>query len=778
MITKINKLKNFGIYQDFTWGALPEFKRFNLIYGWNRSGKSTLSRVFSSCEKEIRYDDEIFKNYPENGEFEISTNSGLTIKSSHIEGNNLQIKVFNQDFISDNISFEPSEYCNAIIYLSEEDIESKKQLEDLKAKFTTLKKEYELSKINKVEKEKIKNGFLTGVGREISNILFDKTYNKAKAEAKIIEIGIDKFEDKELSEEIKNKFEQICKSKPRNQIPLFKKIPVEPSNNLKDVYIKAKGLLEKEVVSETLERLKTDIDLNNWVKTGFEIHKSKDEFGTCLFCQNPITNQLFDSLSRHFSKDYTELQSTIEYTIKKNKELIISYSYIENSDLNPDLKPQFDLLINRINENIKKHNDWLLYDVESLLELKNVNPFDKDLQEMIKEPGDYVLNINNEIENLNEIILKHNEIVNNHSEEVKKARESLELHTISTALVKEDYKKMVKEFTDCGKVEKEASEKLNINLEKTGILEKQNSKIGEAIGKINKHLREFFGREEIVLDLDETKKGYVITRNGIAAKNLSEGEKTAIAFSYFIVKVEENDFKINNGIIFIDDPISSFDSNFIYHCFSLINTHFTDVGQLFISTHNFHFFNLTKEWFFNKNSNTNKANYKLSNEGKPIKPMPCEFYMINNYTEDNVRKASIGLLDKTLGKYKSEYQFLFSCLNKFIKSTPDFADLYSIGNIARRFFDIFADFKVPDSRDQKQKMELIISEINASKEHISAIECAKVYKLINEFSHNYNPVSAIEHTDKQECIEAVSIVLKTIELSDPKHYDILLKNCL
>ena len=64
MITKISKLKNFGIFHDFSWKTeLPEFKRFNLIYGWNRSGKTTVSRIFGSCEKKCCYDKEKFEQY-------------------------------------------------------------------------------------------------------------------------------------------------------------------------------------------------------------------------------------------------------------------------------------------------------------------------------------------------------------------------------------------------------------------------------------------------------------------------------------------------------------------------------------------------------------------------------------------------------------------------------------------------------------------------------------------------------------------------------------------
>ena len=118
--------------------------------------------------------------------------------------------------------------------------------------------------------------------------------------------------------------------------------------------------------------------------------------------------------------------------------------------------------------------------------------------------------------------------------------------------------------------EQKAKAAIEVNNASINILEQKTSNIGKAIQKINKHLKEFFGREEIKLELDGDKNGYIIKRDGKIAKNLSEGEKTAIAFSYFVVKVEEKEFKIKDGIIFIDDPISSFDSNFIYHTFSLI----------------------------------------------------------------------------------------------------------------------------------------------------------------------------------------------------------------
>jgi len=94
MITKIEKIKNLGIFTDYKWDSnLPEFKRFNLIYGWNGSGKTALSQLFASFEtgkSEI---------YPEL-EYEIQTADGNFTQKNVF---NTKIRVFNQEYISENI---------------------------------------------------------------------------------------------------------------------------------------------------------------------------------------------------------------------------------------------------------------------------------------------------------------------------------------------------------------------------------------------------------------------------------------------------------------------------------------------------------------------------------------------------------------------------------------------------------------------------------------------------------------------------------------------------
>lgn len=784
MIASIKKLKNFGIYEDYSWdnSVLPKFSKFNLIYGWNRSGKTTISRVFSSCEKKMLFDEEKFKQYPEKGEYELELTDGSNIKSSTVTSGTTTIKVFNQDFIDENIFFQPSNTnCIPIVYVSDEDIKAKQHLEKITEDLKITSNE--LDQINKQYRILLdsKNNFLTGLGREISNLLFDKTYNRTKIESKLSTLDFSDLKKYILTDSDKQKYKTLSKTESAGE-------PISALNKYNDFFFKSyfeaiKKLVSKQIISQLLERLKNkhdadhglDEDLNAWVKQGFEIHKQKNVLDRCLFCDSVISGDVFQNLAKHFSQDYEQLQSSIESQVRLLNSWKLDSLISENIQIHADLKVKFSALINELNELIKNQNQWI-FGTTAILEQKIRNPFDPDLVDMLHESSEFREEINKKIDEINEIIKEHNQKISSHKSDILHLRELLELDAIASALSTYEFVKKEQEITDLAQLQKSKLELVDKLDSEIATLQKQTSNIGLAINKINAHLHKFFGGDEIQLELSEDKKGYIIKRGKNIAKNLSEGEKTAIALSYFIVKVEENSFNLSEGIVFIDDPISSLDSNFIYHCYALLSSHFSKAKQLFISTHNFQLFNLMKDWLIDKNNHAAKDNFKRKQQNKPLKDMPCCFYMVENYLDGQSRKARIVKLDETLRKYKSEYHFLFSLLKKFQLSDPSYADFYTIGNVSRRFFDIFADFKVPDSRDQRQKMEFIVNEANTNlsgNDVISEQDWLKAFKLINEFSHNHDPMSTIEHKDKTESGKAIEILLDIVKKSDEKHYQIL-----
>jgi len=295
------------------------------------------------------------------------------------------------------------------------------------------------------------------LGREIANILFDKSYNKIKAENKINTIGVNNFADKALSDEDKKKYEAISKSEAgKTQNPLSDckfsfSFQNEVIDSFEKIFEKVEALLGKKVVSETLDRLKDDQVLNSWVKQGFDLHKTKEEKEKCLFCQKPLEKDFLTTLSKHFSKDYEDLQSAIanlKTEILKLKQVEIA---TKNDDLYPDLKKEYTSRAKELNEVIKKINTWI-DEAAKLLQEKYNNPLVSVSSS--QNQNIFLTSYNGKILELNKIINEHNEKAKNHANEVEKAREKLELHTIATALANQDYKKMVKDCEEASKKRK------------------------------------------------------------------------------------------------------------------------------------------------------------------------------------------------------------------------------------------------------------------------------------------------------------------------------------
>ena len=77
-IKKVNKIKNLHIYSNFRWSAdIPEFSKFNLIYGWNGVGKTTLSNIFSFFDSTLKY------KFEKEVEFELETTDSVKYDQSY-----------------------------------------------------------------------------------------------------------------------------------------------------------------------------------------------------------------------------------------------------------------------------------------------------------------------------------------------------------------------------------------------------------------------------------------------------------------------------------------------------------------------------------------------------------------------------------------------------------------------------------------------------------------------------------------------------------------------
>lgn len=752
MLKRINYIKNFGLFKDFKWDSknnLSDFNKYNLIYGWNFSGKTTLSRIIRSFEQGK------IPEYYENCDFEVvEEENGQENKiGPHNLGSTKCIyRVYNEDFINENISWNDNK-ANPIFILGEENIKIKKEIDSLEKEEEELQK----SKKNyKKEFDKLNDLFnkqYTDIARhfEQQDLPIKSRYNRKDFKAvvdKLMNLSDDAIynyilDDNEIKKLIKIRKEE-CKALEKINIRVFEDFNEE-------YYNKIYKLLNKEIIGEIIEKLKNDTKLNEWIRTGLEIHNGKEY---CEFCGNKLNENILEKYRRHFSQEYEEIIKTLNDN--KNKiEIFINYieqieKKIYNSD-NVHSKIRNEYL--NIKDNLILNLEQYKMEIKSLLLIadeKIKNPFklcDFNKQNII----DIMFKTNDLFSQLNQKINEHNDIIANIQKEREKAFERYEHHEAAIFIKnnKSEFESMRELKISISKIDEKIK---NINNQITLISDKIYD-ISKASEKINKYLKILLNYEHIYFE-PYGKESFKIIRDGKEANYLSSGEKTAISFAYFLTRLEDKGSDLANTIVFIDDPISSLDSNIIYNTYALISENIDKCKQIFISTHNFEFFNLLKVCF--------GVDRRRREIGSIIREEDRSLYIVERqHIFQKERISCLKGMPSLLTEYNSEYHYLYQKI-KDILNTQDinYEDCYGLPNIVRRFLEAFIGFKYSGSLRGKI-CELFDDEC----------EQRKVYRFVNELSHQDNFDRSINFTDVyMQCKEIVEIVIKAIEKKDPEHY--------
>jgi wobble nucleotide-excising tRNase len=297
-IKNIQKLKNFGIFQNHTNANAKDFGKYNLFYGWNGSGKSTLSDVFRCIENKTTS-----SKFP-SSEFTVSVDSHAAITQANAAGSDLNVYTFNHDFIDENISW--NSVVKSILLVDKEKIEERVKLEELK-------KEQEVdSKARDIEAEAIRkldvtvSKFGTDSARHMKTSLqsIDTTdsyylnYDKRKF-GKFIDDHLEESKSDDPLLDDQKIVELTNSAKPDQKSP----ITFNQQTINQETFTKAKkrldDLLKTSVVSKTIQRLVEHGDIKSWVETGLDLHKRHDT-NQCEFCGNAITEERTKQLEAHF----------------------------------------------------------------------------------------------------------------------------------------------------------------------------------------------------------------------------------------------------------------------------------------------------------------------------------------------------------------------------------------------------------------------------------------------------------------------------------------------
>ncbi|MGG6312406.1 AAA family ATPase [Paenibacillus macerans] len=743
MIDHIKEINNFGIYHAFSKNAtLCCFKQFNLFYGWNGSGKSTLSRLFNILEKKAIPQEFI------NSDFKIILEDGLVITKNNLVDFSRKIFVFNQEFIGENINWNES--LKSLLLISEEKIDEHNCLQKLIQKRQELLHEEQQLRISIDNENKEIDSFLSATAKKIKQHFqvidtsdrYYFNYNKTKLEGIITNIDHStKF--KVLSEDEVAKITTSINPTSKDTIDLsVSGLSIE---NYQEAAGRLSKLIKTSVITYSIERLRNNSEINKWVEEGYHLHKN-NRSTNCEFCGQNLPKERIQELDNHFSDVYKEFLNKLNNAYSWILLNRIKGELPVTSALYEELKNEYNEGVNEIINITNKIND-LLDSWNKIIEQKIKDPFNTNFQEITFDESVF-LTYNKSLGKIKKIVESHNNKTNNFKLETDRLKKMLEYHFMLKAI--DDFKFISRQTKIRNQQEKKRGIENSIKANNKEVADLESLLSNEVFGAsvFNKLIHSFLGHSELSLRFDNRDKGYRIIRNNRLAKNLSEGEKTAIAFVYFIVKLKENGNKISDSIVVIDDPISSFDSNNLFHAYSFLINEFHEAHQLFILTHNFVFYKLLRDWLSFRDR-----------KGK------SSFYTIETVHSGDERGSQIKNTNSALLNYNSEYHYVFSRIYDYKnKSDLNLDDAFLVSNLCRKLLESFLSFKFPKKR---RSFNQLVSDAISDRTRRE-----RIYRFINKYSHN-ETIEFEDNTIDNLLAESSNIVVEVLELIkelDLNHY--------
>ena len=779
-IKKID-IKDFGCYKDYKQhsqsGIGNDFNdgRINIFYGRNYSGKSTYSKIFQSIE---------LKQLPEKYEkidFEVKLANHRIIKSNEI-GSELPIdcKVFNQRFIDDNIYLHNDNKLNSFqISIGSDTNETLKKIEDIRLnelkprneKLLQIKsditKKQQKTKITKdsldsklrTTASKIKNlknpSVVVGNKYDIRDI--KEEFEKYSAHFPILPLQDDEKAVAELEKNVEQAKIRILE-KNINKPQKIDLVSFDKNFNFTLFLENTKKLLSKVVsVSNILDEYKDSPDKINWIKHGVDIHGDNPE--KCVFCGNSIDSDLIKNLKLAFSDELRSLENElllqnnrIKSEIQKldaipniNKEDYFKDSVSDIQNINKDIENNTDNR-KRVLEILESKISEKQRDIFSKIEINDLNWIDfSEIQVEINSLYDDTIK---QIEQFEDRKTKSLDFLRRYyivkefpvpeftklSQEVDQLQEDMEKINLEQKILNEEKEKFEKDISE---------------------LEGSLKSESEAVKRINMILQNSLAHSEMSLKSVDDEEGiyFEVSRNEERAYNLSEGEKSLIAFAYYITRLESlSTEEKSKTILFIDDPVSSLDENNIFYIYNLIFCLLEkkEFLQYFLSTHNLDFLKYTNRF-------SNKKDYYLIEKIKEAENIPSKSYIKNlpNYLSNKV----------------TEFVFLFEQIYRVATEDEDennFSVFYNFPNNGRKFIETLLYFKYPDYKTNND---------NKIINYFGGENAPFIQRINNEYSHGEdrfdrtrNPINTCEFKHDAR------IILGVLHRNDPEQFKSFLNN--
>lgn len=630
----------------FKDNKLEGLKRKNFIYGKNGTGKSSITEAISNQYSD-NYDIHIFQGF----QSVVSENGELNAISLGEVNSEIQPKIDKQN---ENIKklLEDTSEPNGVY---ENTFSKYKKSESL---YNDLNKEIEQF-YSKAASE-IKNNYTEWVSINYNKNNFKNDINNAIS----------------LSEEEILEYKSIVK---QNTIKIGEEISFfEPK--VDKLINEVNGLITKNITKTALLKFNSKEEMN-WVKEGIAIHSNIDK---CAFCGSEIEEGRLKDLNSYFDDEIKNLENSINQSIEDTKTIIREIE--KNPEPNKmEFYPKFHAKIDELYvKTMKIKQDYKIYleELINTLEVRKENIFIA-----LDELNIGVVPTFKEVKELYHSVYLDNKQFGTRLEENKKlSKKRLKLNEVSNQLISYEYSQKIKKL---GQYEYDMKNKKETLDEQKRILIKEKDKLkklmsqtideGKAVENINNLLKRLGNQSFSLVNVkNENQKGQyrLIGYDGKPRniETLSTGEKNILAFLWFVYNLENLEKNIEKQtIIVFDDPMNSNDDTVQYLIISKLQELLRNLGdrQLFILTHNIHFYlNVRYHWW-----NGSKSDKKT-------------FHLIKNDIKTRIR-----IIENKDEDLKTSYDALWSEVEWLYNNKRPNAMLNSL----RRIFETYAKFNKIDN---------------------------------------------------------------------------------
>jgi wobble nucleotide-excising tRNase len=764
IISKISSISGIHVFRDpAVVSDLPEFKRYNLIYGFNGSGKTSLSRVFASLQKGA-----LAEKLPPQSGFKFLLDDASEIQSDrNLDLLKSRILVFNGDFVEESLQWT-TRSASPIYFIGKAQADLAKRRESLERKLPNLEDEYERADKAQREVSKAFETRKTAMARSIESNArqgarkFNAT-QLVKAYAEDPDVGA-ALPMTEAQIKDYGALADRAAPLPKLAVPTFEDLFISK------LVSECRDRLTATLGSIALEELKENESMLPWIKTGLSYHQSK-ELSKCLFCSSDIPNGRLESLATTIDDKYDALITgiqTLHDATTRSLEKFRSLTMYSSNDISvrqEDFKSASEIVATARAKGIE-----ILESLVSALRAKLSRPnvaIDLDKVIRAETSSEVDRQISYGMATLADLIGAHNKAHDDFATEQDNARNSLRRHYL-----RENYEEYAslesseKNAVDTAKQKKIARDAAR---EEIDALKRRMREHQGAAETLNKLIANYLGRTEI--EFRPREEGYEIFRSGAPMTGwLSEGERTAIALCYFLTLLEADGRHLRDLIIVLDDPISSLDSGALNYAFCMLKSRLDNsVSQLFILTHNLNFMNEVKKWLKNRA----KSNAETG------KDPTAALVFLNSFQKPGEpdRRTRFQSMPKYIREYESEYHYLFHIILRFIRKIDEpVTYFFVLPNALRKVLDVFLAFKVPGSFGLDEKIRKLLSGLPPE---LDRTKFAALERLSQVESHGDSLDDLITQSSMtvEEAERAANSLVELMRASDAVHYNALESIC-